>query len=106
MEDKTLSKKLQKRCVSFSPEHYGFEELEQEVKEFNATIPGVIKTKIHIRKITKEELKQVTEQIQESEMRMRIASKKEVKEIKKLLKEFGKKKKNLEEELKKLVKKR
>ena len=114
-----LSKDLQKKCVSFSPEHSGFKEIVEEVKELNKKIPQLIKAKINLRKSTKEELKGLKEIIKEnlkkiketklleSQTKGKKAKKKiqeEIKELKLVQEHLEFKKKSLKQELETLKK--
>jgi len=111
--DSELSKQLQKKCVSFSPVHIGFKEMVEEVKNFNKSIPQLIRAKIDLRKRTKIELQEIKGIIkslkEEIEKTKEIKGKKgktKLKDFRDDLKEFEKKKKTTEEELKKLEKKK
>jgi septal ring factor EnvC (AmiA/AmiB activator) len=103
--NRELSRYLQEKCVSFSPEHFGFEELTRETIECNESIPKLIKAKVELRKRTKIELEEVNEKIKLLEKELeKTKVKKRIKEIESDLKKFKKDQKNLEEELKRLRK--
>lgn len=110
--DTGLSRHLQKKCVSFSPNHFGFKELVEEVNEVNRSIPELIKTKIKLRKTTQRELREIKKKIKFLKAEIEKVKNKRGKENKKKIKEFRddlkwpeERKKGLKAELKDLRRK-
>ncbi len=108
-----LSNYLQKKCVSFSPQHFGFNGLIEDVKKVNKSIPQKIEDKIELRKQTKNELielnkeiKPLKEEIEKIKDKKGKKNKEKTKEIQDDLKPLERKKKVLESELKRLEKKK
>ena len=111
--DAELSKYLQAKCVSFSPEHYAFDEIVQEVKEINRAIPVLIKKKIEIRRMTKVEMVEINvmirslkQEIEKIKDKKGKKAKEKFKDLRDDLKRAGTRKKANEVELKKLEKKK
>ena len=56
---KELLKRLRKKCNSFSPEHRGFKQMIEEIKQSHASTPKLIKAKIKLRNQKKKEIIEV-----------------------------------------------